>query len=400
MSGSASAATPDPDRATDAGDRRPASSDAGVGQGAGQPPPQARPPTDTRPPADAYAQFLVTSEERDAAEARLRHAVADEVLSLEEFGDRMRLLLAARTRGELQEAVAGLPLAAEPVHRTRERGTARPAREHSFILAVIGGTETRGRWRPSPTTTALAVMGGTVVDLQGAEFEGDVLTINAVALMGAVEIVVPEGVDVELSGFAIMGGRDMRVDGPVLPHAPLVRVHGYAVMGGVEIRHPKPKELRSGDDRGAFADRVPVAAMPDHDSRARRRQGQRRLSTVRQWAAGLLAAAALALPLGWVLSSDEVAGSVFGSTEHVVTMQDLEGRDELTVGAPVAFGSVAIEVPEGVNVEYDGMMIFGSREAPESGTPAADAPTVRVRTLGGFGSVQANHPGADELDLD
>ena len=404
MSGSSSAAAPDPERTSAdgaQGDQPPPASTPGGGAAQAQPPPAASMPAGTgaQPPPPQAASghdFLITSSDRDAAEARLRQAVADEVLDLDDFGDRMRQVLAARTRSELRAAVVDLPARTEPITRTRERGVARPAREQRLILAVMGGTETKGRWRPANPTTAVAVMGGTVVDLQGAEFEGDELTINAFALMGEVEIIVPEGVEVELGGFAFMGGRDMHVDGPVLPDAPVVRVEAYALMGGVEIRHPKPKELRRpADDRGAFADRVPLRSggyVPT--GVPRQRGGGGVLGALRRRAATLLVAAALALPLGWVLTSDQVAGSVFGSTEHRVATQSLGSGDVVSVGAPVAFGSVAIEVPEGVNVERDGIVVFGSTTCDACGDVANPAaPTVQVRTLGGFGSVDIFRPG-------
>jgi hypothetical protein len=335
------------------------------------------------------------------AEARLRQAVADELLTLDEFGDRMRALLGARTRGELQEALGGVPLAAEPRQRTRERGTARPARKQQHVIAVMSEERTRGRWRPAAETTAVAVMGNAVVDLQGAEFEGDELKISAIAFMGGVEIVVPEGVEVELSGFAIMGDRANRIDAPVLPDAPLVRVDAYAVMGAVDVRHPKDRErVAARDDRGSFADRVPVHTSYDR-STARQRSRPSALAAARRWVVGLLAAAALAFPIGWVASSDDIAGAAFGSTEQVVNTQGLRAGDRREVGAPVAFGSVAIQVPAGVNVERDGVVIFGSTECePCGGQFDPDAPTVQVKTLGGFGSVEISRVGAPDVDLD
>jgi len=402
MSGSASAAAPDPGRggqgqdAPAATDQRAAAAQPDAEQAAPPqheaPPPIADPPPRVdapRPSDDPYADFLITSADRDAAEARLRQAVADDLLTLDQFGDRMRAVLEARTRGDLQQAVAGVPLTAEPRRRTRERGTARPARQQQSIVAIMSETSTRGRWRPARETTALAIMGNAVVDLQGAEFEGDELKLNAISWMGGVEIIVPEGVDVELSGFAIMGDRSMKLEGGVFPDAPLVRVDAYAVMGSVEVRHPKAKERFVPDDgRGAFADRVP---LPSGDEVAAQRRAKR--STVgtrlRQWAGGALAAAALLIPLAWVGSSDQVTPAVFGSNDQVVSTQALEAGEELTVGAPVAFGSIAIQVPEGVNVERDGVVIFGSNECTACATQAdPDAPTVRVRTFGGFGSVE------------
>ena len=341
------------------------------------------------PSSGSHADFLVTSEERDAAEARLRQAVADEVLSLEEFGDRMRLLLEARTRGELHAAVVGLPPAGEPAARAAARGRARPVRTGGSAVAILGSAELRGRWRPDGSTTAVAVLGDSRVDLQGVEFEGDELVISAVSALGTVEIIVPEGVEVDLRGIAVLGDRTDRTDGTVIPGAPVVRIEGLALLGEIVVRHPRPKErLQLPDGRGAFADRVPLRAAEASVADRGRRAAP--VSSARRWIVGVVAAVALALPLGWVLSADDVAGVVFGSASQTVTAVDLEAGD-VSVGAPVAFGSVEISVPEGVNVERDGVVVFGSTSCePACAAATADAPTVQIRTFGAFGSVEVS----------
>lgn len=62
--------------------------------------------------------------------------------------------------------------------------------------------------------------------------------------------------------------------------------------------------------------------------------------------AGLLAAAALALPVGWTLAADDVVPAVFGSAEQTVSAAALEADGEISIGTPVAFGTVEIQVPE------------------------------------------------------
>lgn len=395
MSGSSSAAAPGPERG--AGKAQPASDERGVdrapaGGSASVSPPAVPPPHvgPARTAGDSHADFLITSEERDAAEARLRHAVADEVLSLEGFGDRMRLLLEARTRGDLHAAVAGLPVDREPRARTAQRGHAQPARRGGSAYAILSSAETRGRWQPQDSTTAVALMGEAVIDLQGVEFEGDELVISAFAVLGEVVIVVPEGVAVNIRGVAVMGDRVVEVDDAVVPGAPVVRVEGLALMGQITVRHPEPRErFVPSDGRGAFADRVPLRG-PDVAA-VRRERRRSRLAGVRRWAVGALAAIALALPLGWVLSADDVAGAVFGSDSQTVSAAELEAGD-VSIGALVAFGSVDIQVPEGVNVDRDGVVVFGSTSCgPACAAAAADTPTVQIRTLGAFGSVEITH---------
>ena len=55
--------------------------------------------------------------------------------------------------------------------------------------------------------------------------------------MGGSDIVVPEGVEVELGGFALLGGNDLKVGGaPPRPGAPVVRVRAFSLMGGTDVK--------------------------------------------------------------------------------------------------------------------------------------------------------------------
>lgn len=383
MSDGSSAAAPGPDRAA-----RDAETDA------------AAEASGSRPSAGAartHADFLITSDERDVAEARLRQAVADEVLSLEEFGDRMRVVLASRTRGELHAAIADLPVAREAPARTAQRGQMRPAREQSSVIGILSSSTTSGRWRPGQSTTAFAMLGEAKVDLQGAEYDGDELVINAYSVLGEVEIVVPEGVEVDLRGVSILGERSDKTDRMIVPGAPVVRIDGLALLGEITVRHPKERERYAAPDgRGPFADRLPQATAQQRAEGATRRRARHRWAAARRWGAGILAAAALAVPVGWTLAADDVAGAVFGSTQQTISSSVLAAEGSVSVGTPLVFGSVEIQVPEGVNVERDGVVIFGSSSCePACVAGAADAPTVQIRSFGAFGSVEVTQiPGS------
>jgi class 3 adenylate cyclase len=101
----------------------------------------------------------------------------------------------------------------------------------------MSGAKHHGRYRLQGKSNAVAFCGGCQLDLRYAEVEGPEVEINAVAIMGGIDIVVPEGIAVEQTGFAIFGGRNVRVkDVPVLPGSPVIRVRSFAVMGGVTVR--------------------------------------------------------------------------------------------------------------------------------------------------------------------
>jgi class 3 adenylate cyclase len=173
--------------------------------------------------------FRVSDQERDATMQQLQTAFAEGRLSDEEFDTRVRATLSARTQAELTQLLADLP---------NSQGRPVPARPVSnLVLAVLGGAKRRGRWRVPEQCTAVAVLGGCVLDLRAAQFSTPVTTITVVAIMGGVEVIVPPGVRVEMHGQALMGGWSKQVREEALPpDAPQVQVHGFVLMGGVEVR--------------------------------------------------------------------------------------------------------------------------------------------------------------------
>jgi hypothetical protein len=193
-----------------------------------------RPPRRKRTPA-----ILASDAERDYAITALREAAAEGRLTLEEFSSRVGTALSARTRDELVAVTADLPAAApaafaggmgDPIHYWR-----RPVQ---WSLALMSSTRRMGAWRVAYETTAMAVMGSVVLDLRTATIEAPVVTVNALAWLGTVDVIVPEGVEVDLEGLAIMGSRDVRLTSyEHRPGMPVVRVRAYALLGSVTVRN-------------------------------------------------------------------------------------------------------------------------------------------------------------------
>ncbi len=171
---------------------------------------------------------LVTDNARDRTVARLREACVDGRLSVEEFTQRMEVAYAARTSAEFTSALEGLG--------PTQSGPRRLRRAPLWTVATMGDAERTGRWRLSGRTNALAFMGNCVLDLRRAQIDGGEALINAIAFMGNVRVIVPEGAEVDLDGWALMGSRKCRVL-DVQPHgdAPYVRVWALALMGEVEV---------------------------------------------------------------------------------------------------------------------------------------------------------------------
>ena len=180
-------------------------------------------------------ELRVSDADREATMARLRVAGGEGRLTREELADRVERADAARTRGDLDALIADLP-AGPPAPVERKPG--------EWIVAVVGGAERKGRWRPARHTTVVTFMGGAELDLREAELAEEV-TITAIAIMGGVGITVPPGVSVELSGFALMGSNSgPQDDVPPLADAPAIRVRAFSLMGGVAIERRPPRRYR------------------------------------------------------------------------------------------------------------------------------------------------------------
>jgi hypothetical protein len=179
-------------------------------------------------PADASLRVRASDDERHRTVELLgEHAGAGRI-SLAELEERVGHAYAATTRAELAQLTRDLPTTVEPAGPRR--------RVSRWFIAVMGGSTRRGRPRLSGHVNAVAIMGGDDIDLREAEIEGSELVVNVFALMGGPNIYVPDSVELELSGGAIMGGNDERGSTrPPRPGAPLIRVRCLALMGGVDV---------------------------------------------------------------------------------------------------------------------------------------------------------------------
>lgn len=211
-------------------------------------------------------------------------------IELDDLEHRMELAVRAPTLDELDAILddlrssasrAVVPADADAPRRTpAPMGPDRP-KGSSFSLAMLSGTIRKGRWFPAKRHRAVAVMGGIRLDFREAELEPGTTDVRLLVLMGGVEIIVPPDLDVEVDGFAIMGGLQ-QIDshpGPLEGQRSRLRVHARVVMGGVEVKvRPMPGGRTA---RGMTDGLDPEGDAPD--GRAldgevpRRRRGGKRL---------------------------------------------------------------------------------------------------------------------------
>jgi predicted membrane protein len=87
--------------------------------------------------------------------------------------------------------------------------------------------------------SATAFFGGAELDLRQAALDPAGATLAVTAVFGAVELFVPRGWRVNVSGTPIFGGLSSKVDPAASGEMPTLKVDATAIFGGVEIKHDR-----------------------------------------------------------------------------------------------------------------------------------------------------------------
>lgn len=103
-------------------------------------------------------------------------------------------------------------------------------------FALMSGSEQRIVSKSYTGGRATAIMGGIELDLREATIR-DNATIEVFALMGAVDIKVPAGVNVKSEVIALLGGVEIKADTHATADAPLLIINGTVALGGVDVKY-------------------------------------------------------------------------------------------------------------------------------------------------------------------
>jgi hypothetical protein len=205
---------------------------------------------------DHRPDLRIADTDRDHAAEVLREAHAQGRITVDELDERLTSVYSAKTFADLVPVTRDLP--ATPGAAVAVATAAAPARRRiggtprfKFSLAILGGASRDGQWVVPPEYTAVATLGGIKLDMRDATFAEAETVIKAVAVMGGMEITVPEDAEVEVGAFGVMGGVDHGGEGPGAPGGPRIRITGVAVMGGIEVKRGPSRRSPRGDRRSS-----------------------------------------------------------------------------------------------------------------------------------------------------
>jgi hypothetical protein len=180
-------------------------------------------------PTTAGEQLRASDADRDRAVETLAGAAAEGRLTLAEYSERTGAALSARTVGELTVLTADLPVRA---------GGGRPGPAEEEITAVLGNESRKGPWVVPPHLVVRSVLGDCHLEMQRAVIRQHVTTIEAKARFGSITIFVPDGIDVRLTGRAVLSAKSSQLRGEPCPGAPVIVVHCDLFCASVTVRGP------------------------------------------------------------------------------------------------------------------------------------------------------------------
>lgn len=104
-------------------------------------------------------------------------------------------------------------------------------------LAFLGGFKRSNDSQDFRGGEATAIMGGCEIDLRKASIKEGEAVLDLTAIMGGIEIWVPEDWKVTLKGVPLLGGFEDKTHPTGIESNKSLIVRGYAIMGGVEIKN-------------------------------------------------------------------------------------------------------------------------------------------------------------------
>ena len=100
------------------------------------------------------------------------------------------------------------------------------------VFGSLGKRVLPAGWTKEAT---IALFGSAEFDLTGVT-PGDNPRLTAAAILGSVDIIADEGTNIALSGFSLLGSRNVKVTGGA---GPTIRLRGIVILGSVNVKPPK-----------------------------------------------------------------------------------------------------------------------------------------------------------------
>lgn len=190
--------------------------------------------------------LIAVRDGRERAIQRLSDSFVTDLLSVEEFEQRLARVHAAGSLAEIEAQLADLEplppgitskaLAPLSVNQALAPGTTR-------LRALLGNVQRNGGWVVPASLDIRVTFGNVELDFRDARYTAPVTELRANVLFGNLEVIVPPQLAVDCEGSSVLGNVENHGAGAVAdPDRPLLRIRGRAVLGNIEVHTRLPGE--------------------------------------------------------------------------------------------------------------------------------------------------------------
>ena len=174
--------------------------------------------------------------DRAAVTRILEDAVGQGMLSLDEYTERVDVVLAARTRRDLDTVIVDLP------HVRREPAVpAQPEVHRSWMSSI----SRKGQWTVPPRLRLATRMCSTTLDFTSAVLHSPLVHIDIDDFFSSTELILPDGATADLDGVDnFAASTEVKVTTSPPSHRLHVVVRGRVRFGSLTARHPFGTTLR------------------------------------------------------------------------------------------------------------------------------------------------------------
>ena len=170
---------------------------------------------------------------RDEAVQLLSDQYAADRLDVEEFERRLDLVNAAVDRKEIESAVGDLPALRQedpdPSHSWPEAANSAP------VLSILSERKLSGNWLDPGGARSVTLLASTRLDLRDTELSAGTVTVDVVAIMGEVKIIVPPDMRVENQITPLLAEVNMKGSRSGDAKKRTLRLTGFALMAEVNV---------------------------------------------------------------------------------------------------------------------------------------------------------------------
>jgi hypothetical protein len=158
---------------------------------------------------------------------RLRIAAAEGRLTFEELADRIEAAASAVMRSELDSLTSDLPAAVAG------------RRAEPMEVSALNDVKRNGAWVVPAESSFRSWFGHVQLDLRQATISEPEIRIYAWTMFGTVDVLVPEGVEVDVQARSKLGQLKLDTRPPTVAGAPRLVLTGGSVFGVIKVRHKR-----------------------------------------------------------------------------------------------------------------------------------------------------------------